>query len=76
MNIFYKGFLNYGLLLTAILTSEMLFGQAPCPPTVVTVPYIGGKVFLDYGQDGAFNTGIDQPISGVTISVILLQIPW
>ncbi|QQS29850.1 MAG: hypothetical protein IPM47_02515 [Sphingobacteriales bacterium] len=69
MNIFYKGFLNYGLLLTAILTSEMLFGQAPCPPTVVTVPYIGGKVFLDYGQDGAFNTGIDQPISGVTISV-------
>ncbi|QQS29846.1 MAG: DUF11 domain-containing protein [Sphingobacteriales bacterium] len=69
MNIVYKSLLTYGLFLSAFLTTNLIFGQAPCPPTVVTVPYIGGKVFLDYGQDGAFNTGIDQPVSGVTISV-------
>ena len=42
------------------------FGQA-CPPAAGSPPYIGGNVFLDYGQDGVKNANIDQPVQGVLV---------
>ena len=65
-------YLPYSVLLLLLALCQFAaigaFGQA-CPPAAGGPPYIGGNVFLDYGQDGVkdANVAIDQPIQGVLV---------
>ncbi|WP_373511880.1 hypothetical protein [Persicitalea sp.] len=51
------------LILMMSLMAQGIFTQAlaQCPPSG-GLPYIGGNVFLDYGQDGIKTADVDQSI--------------